>query len=44
MNAFITRDGENSVLEMQIALSRVHSLIIGPGLGRSETAFEALKV
>lgn len=25
-------------------ISRIHCLIIGPGLGRSETAFQAVKV
>ncbi len=29
---------------MHIALSKVHSLIIGPGLGRSEVAFKAFKI
>lgn len=31
-------------LELQIAFSKIHSVVIGPGLGRSETSFKALKV
>jgi len=38
------RDLENNELEMRNWISKVHSLIIGPGLGRSECAFKSVKV
>lgn len=43
-NFFIKRDVEDMLLELQIAFSKIHSIVIGPGLGRSETSFKALKV
>lgn len=36
-------DAEDMQLELQIAFSKIHSIVIGPGLGRSETSFKALK-
>ena len=30
--------------ELAIAISKMHSVVIGPGLGRSETAWEFAKV
>ena len=35
---------EKNEAEMKTWLSRVHSLIIGPGLGRSEQAFKSVKI
>ena len=39
-----TRDIENSEIDMNTSISRLHSLIIGPGIGRSESSFTSVKV
>jgi ATP-dependent NAD(P)H-hydrate dehydratase len=37
-------DAENNELEMHTWIGKVHSLVIGPGLGRSEPAFKVFNL
>ena len=37
------RDAENNELDIRTWISKTTSVVIGPGLGRSETAFNSLK-
>ena len=44
MKLFKKSDSTTNEQDMISWISRIHSLVIGPGLGRSESAFKSVKV
>ena len=41
---YLIRDCNGSEVDLPASLSKMHSIIIGPGLGRTESAWEFAKV